>query len=100
MLDLAQETAARTCSRCRTELSGLALACPACSTLVHRERLQQLAALAEAATPADPALARAHWQEAISLVPAESRQYQQISERIAALADVRPAAEPAQGGRR
>lgn len=60
-------------------------ACPACSALVHRERLEQLASLAEAATATDPAAARAHWHEALSLVPVQSQQYQQISERLAAL---------------
>jgi Zn-dependent protease len=87
MLGLDQESASLICSRCRTELAVHALACPGCSTLVHRERLQQLAALAAAAAPADAAMARVHWQEALNLVPVESKQYQEISERIASLAE-------------
>ena len=47
----------------------LALACPACSALVHRET-EELAELAEAAADAgDPAAARAHWLDARELVP-------------------------------
>jgi len=101
VLDLRQETAAPVCGRCGTELAETALACPACSTLVHGQRLQQLAAQADAAAAqADRALARAHWQEALSLVPLQSRQYQQINERIAALAHELPAASGAGGERR
>ena len=84
MLDLNRDTGV--CRRCGTELAPHALACPACSTLVHRQRLEELAALAEAASTTDPAAARAHWHEALGLVPVQSRQYQQINARLAALA--------------
>ncbi len=88
MLDLAPEATSRRCARCGTELTARALACPSCATLVHRERLQQLAQLAESATSqGDRDSARAHWSEALSLVPVQSEQYQQISARLAALAD-------------
>src|SRR3954467_7792596 len=74
----------RTCSRCKTELSPSALACPACSALVHREALERLAAQAEtAAGQGDHAVARAHWQEALALIPARSEQHQLIAARIA-----------------
>lgn len=87
MLDLTVD-APRVCTRCSTQLPAYALACPACSALVHRERLQQLADLAAAATASgDRAVALAHWQSARDLVPAGSKQYQSIGERIAALAD-------------
>ena len=87
-IDVRQETAAIVCGRCGTELAATALSCPACSALVHGERLQQLAAQADAAaSQADRASARARWQEALSLAPLQSRQYQQVNERIAALAD-------------
>ena len=86
MLHLTAEAAA--CERCGTELAALALVCPSCSTLVHREELRRLAQLAERATAeGDAAAARAHWNNALSLVPIRSEQYQQISARLAALAD-------------
>jgi len=77
----------RSCPRCGTQLSPFALACPACSALVHRERLQELAALAAASdTGGNRAAARQHWQEALALVPAQSEQHRLIGDRIAALA--------------
>lgn len=97
MLDLTAEAASRACIRCGTELSSRALACPSCSTLVHRDRLQELAGLAEAATTSgDITAAREHWMGALALVPIDSEQYQQISARLSALVDpsdapVRPA---------
>jgi Zn-dependent protease len=92
VLDLSA-TAAATCSRCATELPASALACPACATLVHRARLEELAALADAAASTDRGLASIHWREALALVPATSQQYRQISARLATLADV-PGAAP------
>jgi Zn-dependent protease len=93
MLDLTPASPPRVCARCRTELSALALVCPACSALVHRERLEDLAARASSsAASGDRATARALWEEARALVPADSAQYQQIGHRLAALAD-----EAAQG---
>ena len=94
MLELSHQTAPLICGRCGTECAAHALACPVCLTLVHRDRLQQLSELAVAASPTDRALARAQWQEALALVPVQSKQYQQITERIAALTD-----EPAVGSR-
>lgn len=99
MLDLSQNTAPLICDRCGTECVPHALACPACLTLVHRDRLRQLSELAAAASATDQALARAHWQEALSLVPVQSKQYQQITERIAALGDEPGASSRAGGGR-
>jgi Zn-dependent protease len=98
VLDLSA-TAATTCGRCGTELPSSALACPACATLVHRVRLEELAALATAAAPADRQQASIHWREALALVPVTSQQYQQISARLAALADVSTAAPAGTGGK-
>jgi Zn-dependent protease len=96
VLDLTPDAPSRRCARCGTELAALALACPRCLTLVHRERLEQLATLAEDAVSAgDSAAARAHWAVALSLVPIQSEQHQQISARLAALADARDAPGPA-----
>ena len=84
----ALSTAPRACARCGTELSALALACPHCGALVHRDLLQELAGLAAAATDrGDHAVARAHWQEALALVPPRSQQHQQITARLTALTD-------------
>ena len=94
MLDLAPDAPLRTCVRCATELPAHALTCPACSTLVHRGRLEQLARQATAAAAAgDIAAARAFWEEARALVPAQTEQHHVIGLRLAALA------EPALPGR-
>jgi Zn-dependent protease len=54
--------------------------------LVHREELERLAQLATAATGrSDYAIARAHWQEALTLLPPASAQHQQISGRLDAI---------------
>ena len=88
VLDLAQDSSVHTCRRCGTELAPHALACPACSTLVHRVRLEELARLAHATTESgDRTLARAYWQEALAYVPVHSTQHDQIGARINALAD-------------
>lgn len=87
MLDLTPEPRPRACVRCSTELPAHALACPSCSTLVHRQRLQDLAGRATAAeTAGDRTTARALWQDARELVPPQSEQHQQIGERLATLA--------------
>jgi Zn-dependent protease len=99
VFNLPQQTAPLICGRCGTECAAHALACPVCLALVHRDRLQELSELAVAASPTDRELARAHWQEALGLVPVQSQQYQQITERIAALAD-EPAASSRVGGGR
>lgn len=99
MLDLTREARPRACVRCSTELSPLALVCPSCSALVYRERLEDLAArAASATTTGDRATARALWEEARTLVPAQSDQYQQIGQRLAALADDVPALPSAARG--
>jgi hypothetical protein len=69
---------------------------------VHRARLKELSDLATAATTAgDAAAARAHWQDAVGLVPRSSDQRQQISARIEGLREVAPvaAASPADTSR-
>jgi Zn-dependent protease len=84
-------------------MAAAALACPACSALVHREKLQQLASLAaDAATAGDPGAAKAHWQEAQGLVPIDSEQHRLIGARLAGLADPVdvPRFPSGEGGRR
>ena len=86
MIGLSTQPSTRACARCATELSEFALACPACAALVHRERLEELAARAETATASnDIPAARTLWQEARMLVPLQSEQYAMIGARLAAL---------------
>ena len=67
MLDTAIE-APRTCARCATELSPFALACPACSALIHRAKLEELAGLGVVAHGRGrPQEARKRFQEALAL---------------------------------
>ena len=95
MIGLTSAASTRVCARCGTELSALALACPACSALVHRQRLEELARRAEAATASnDISAARALWQEARALVPPHSEQHAMIGERLAALPFDQPSQTP------
>ena len=71
------------CVRCATELAPHALACPACGTLVHTEKLKQLAAAANGAlTAGDLAGAREQWEQALRFLPPESQQYVTIRGRM------------------
>ena len=71
------------CRSCGTELAPGLLSCPACHALVHSDRLRELASLAEAAAAAgEPSTAMARWNEALELLPPESRQHQVIVERL------------------
>jgi Zn-dependent protease len=59
------------------------LSCPACDTLVHADRLKQLAAGAEGARAEGRLLDESHaWQEALDLLPPTSKQYATIRERV------------------
>ena len=96
MIGLTSTPPTRACARCATELSELALACPSCSALVHRERLEDLAGRAAAAEAAnDIAGARDLWLEARGLVPLHSEQNTLINARLQALSDdtAKPAAQ-------
>lgn len=65
----------RCCRACGTELAAHAVVCPACRSLVHAERLKQLAAQAEAASAAgEDVNARTAWEGALRLLPADSEQ--------------------------
>jgi Zn-dependent protease len=79
------------------------LSCPACDTLVHAERLKELAATAAAAKASGRALEEsAAWQQALDLLPPESQQYRSITERVTEITRVlaegsagQPSAKPA-----
>lgn len=74
------------CPQCSTELPPHALACPACGTLLHSEKLKQFAARADAATRAgEKTIAREQWQMALRYLPETSQQHKVISERVAEL---------------
>ena len=74
------------CARCGTELALHAVACPACGTLVYGDKLRELAARAgDATTAGDLVRARESWEEALSLLPAESKQYEIIQSRVGEL---------------
>jgi Zn-dependent protease len=69
--------------RSGTELAPHALACPACGTLVHAEKLKQLAASAEDASRiGDLVTARDRWQDALRFLPSDSKQYAAIQSRV------------------
>jgi Zn-dependent protease len=75
------------CVRCGTELAPTMLACPACDTLVHAERLKSIAGAADAARGAGNLLEETQaWQEALDLLPPSSKQYQTITDRVNELA--------------
>jgi Zn-dependent protease len=72
------------CLHCGTELPPIVLACPRCGTLVHSERLKTLAAEAEIAkTQRDLRAESLAWQQALDLLPVESRQHGTIASRVA-----------------
>jgi Zn-dependent protease len=71
------------CRQCGTELAPHALACPACGTLVHAEKLKQIATDADAATRSgDLVMAREQWEAALRFLPSESQQYKVIRDRV------------------
>jgi len=74
------------CVRCGRPLDMRDLACPGCGALVHRDRLEQIAAEAQRLEPVDRAAALSLWQQCLPLLPADSQQYQIIASRCAALA--------------
>jgi Zn-dependent protease len=83
------------CVRCATELAPHALACPACGTLVHAEKLKQLAAAASGAlTAGDLVGARERWEAALRFLPPESQQYATIRARVTDLTKRIDAAAP------
>lgn len=85
-----------TCLRCATQIAPALLACPACGWLVHGDELKRLAQEAEAAA------AESRWRDALGawrrvheLVPAGSRQFHAVAERIEELGRKVDADEPA-----
>jgi len=74
------------CPQCGTELAPDVLGCPSCAAMVHADTLKRLAAEAEAAARAGDLLAaRAHWSDALALLPRQSQQHVVVGQRIDAL---------------
>jgi Zn-dependent protease len=74
------------CARCSTELPPHALACPACTALVHTERLKELASGAESAKAGgDLVRAKETWELALRFLPPDSHQHATISDRVSEL---------------
>jgi Zn-dependent protease len=62
------------------------LACPRCGALVYAQRLNEIAAHAQAAEVVNPIEAAQIWQQALPLLPQDSQQYQMVAQRIGQLA--------------
>jgi Zn-dependent protease len=78
--------AATRCEECATEVAAGMLACPVCRRLVHGSRLKELTGEAAAAAAAgDVGGELVAWRAALDLLPAQSRQYAAISEKVSAL---------------
>jgi len=93
----AQVAGLRSCARCGATLDPRLLACPACATLVHADELKRLAADAErAAAAGELTEALTLWRRVLGLLPADSRQYAVVQERVRGLsAQVDGGAAPA-----
>jgi Zn-dependent protease len=86
------------CTRCGTELAPHAVACPACGTLVHGEKLRTLAASADEATTAGELVrARELWEDALRFLPSHAQQATIIQGRVAELTKRIDAAAAASG---
>jgi Zn-dependent protease len=88
------------CPQCAALLAPALLACPNCGWLANSERLQMLADTARRATEAgDAAAALSAWREALELLPPDSRQFEIVREKIAALVHARAGAAPPAAGK-
>lgn len=88
MIDPKSALALACCPHCATQLVAAVLSCPSCGALVHAGRLKELAAAAAAASAVeDWSTALAAWREARELLPAATKQYETISQRIAVLSE-------------
>lgn len=86
MNSLPTNFAAVVCPQCGTVIAPTLLSCPNCHRLVHADRLKVLADTAQqAAAAGDEATELNTWQEALALLPPESRQFAAISEKITLL---------------
>ena len=74
------------CAQCGTQIPPSFLNCPSCQKLVYTEELKKLSEEAvKASGEKRLSDAMAAWRQALELLPLESRQYQIILEKVAAL---------------
>lgn len=86
------------CAECGAELRPGSLACAECHRLVHRDALNDLAKSAQRAADAgDSGGALAAWRSALELLPARSRQHEQVLVRIQTLSRAVDAPRPGPG---
>jgi len=84
------------CVRCSTELAPHTLACPACATLVHSDKLNELASAAESAqTTGDRVRAKELWESTLRFLPPDSEQHATIGARVIELTNEIDSALPA-----
>ena len=85
----------RTCPNCGTDLPLEVLACPQCHTLIHSERLDQLARDARA-LELRGSFAQAHelWTYSLTLLPQDSKQASWVQDRLRALEQVQAGQSP------
>jgi Zn-dependent protease len=88
--DTGAPSAPSACAECYAPLPAAALSCPFCHRLVHAAALSQLAEEARQAELSDPHTALAKWRAALALLPPDTRQYQSIQEKVAALSLLAP----------
>ena len=73
---------------CGTQVAPALLACPSCHRLVHADYLKSLAGAAAAASQrGDPIEEAAVWRCALEMLPAGSKQAEQVAARLAVLDD-------------
>jgi Zn-dependent protease len=85
-----------TCPNCGADLPLEALACPSCHTLVHGERLDQLARDARALELRGSLLqARELWVYSLTLLPPDSKQTAWVHERLRAIDEAHAQAQVA-----
>jgi Zn-dependent protease len=74
------------CQRCGMVLFPGNLACPNCGALVHSARLNELAGRAQREEESGNSLSAAMvWRDALPLLPPDSKQYQNVAQRIGML---------------
>ena len=72
------------CGRCGAPLAPGSLACAQCQTLTHAQRLEELAASARRHEQSQELVAaRADWQSALELLPADSSQAAWVRDKLA-----------------
>jgi Zn-dependent protease len=83
MLDVPEQSMDTICVQCGGGIAPGLLTCPSCRRLVHAEELKKLASDAQTAEAAgDARSALAAWNEALHLLPHDTRQHELISARV------------------